>query len=706
MNIASETRDVLNRWNTSSIASLEKVNASELINQISRLLHFHAHQYYVLDNPVVADVEYDILFRLLQELEIAYPDLVLPDTPTLRVGGKPLDGFEKHKHAIPMLSLSNAFNEDEVRAWYLRCIKGLQPVYGNSVEPKLSVELKIDGLALNLTYENGLLISGATRGNGVEGENITPHVRTISSIPLSLHALSGASLGAPERLEVRGEVYMKKSSFQALNRMLELGEKKVFANPRNAAAGSLRQLDPSITAARPLRFFAYALGQVVGDHGLEGQYEALQRLKQYGFSIDRHSRKYHSIEDVIQFCNEWTEKREGLDYEIDGVVIKVDNLMYQNVLGAISNAPRWALAYKFPAREKTTILKDIILNVGRTGAIKPEAILEPVEIGGVTVSKATLHNADYILGRDIRIGDTVLVKRAGDVIPQVVKPVEDLRTGDEIKWEMAERCPVCDTELVRFSGEADYYCVNTECPAQFVRLVEHFASRQAMDIEGFGAKLAVQLVDIGLLKGLADIYRLTLEGLLELDGFAEKKAQNLLAGIEQSKVRPLSKLLFALGIRYVGKTTAELIVGHVEDLNELGSKTKDELESIDGIGPSIAESIVDWFALGRNRMLVQHMGELGLNTKRLKHEALEGQEELALPLSGKQFVFTGTLPSLSRAEAQQQVKDAGGKISSSVSKNTDYLVAGENQGSKYEKALSLQVEILDELALLALIKGG
>ena len=702
MNHVARTQQILRELEERLLRSKSSTSEAEKhIEELVELIHYHAHQYYVLDSPVISDNEYDRLYRSLQELENTHPELAKSNSPTQRVGSQPLDKFEKVQHALPMLSLGNAFNEAELHAWYQRCIKGLQAEYGDDVKPALSVELKIDGLALSLVYESGALVLGATRGNGIQGEKITPQVKTVSSIPLSIPINKDVKVVVPVLLEVRGEVYMSKSDFDTLNEDLTAQQKKNFANPRNAAAGSLRLLDSSITATRPLRFFSYSTGRIEGSGGPDAQYATLQYLKDFGFSVEKNSRRFEEMEDVVAFCQYWAESRDTLDYEIDGVVVKIDTFEYQQVLGNVSNAPRWAIAYKFPARETTTVLNDITVSVGRTGAIKPEAVLEPVQIGGVTVSKATLHNEDYILDRDIRIGDTVLVKRAGDVIPQVVRSIPEARTGAEREWRMPKTCPACNTEVVRLDGEADYYCVNTECPAQFIRLVEHFASRGAMDIEGLGSKLAVQIVEEKLVANLADLYRLTLEELIELEGFAQKKAENLLQGIVDSKSRPLSRLFFGLGIRYVGKTVAELIVSHYENLQAISEASVEELEAIEGVGPSIAQSVFDWFAIARNEELVANLDKMGVNLVRLPEEVSATTEDA--PLRGKQFVITGTLSQMGRSEAKELIKRAGGKVSSGVSGKTDYVVVGENPGSKFDKAKDLGVSILEEDAFLTLI---
>ena len=700
MSVVSNTRELLKSLSSIDLLQISQDKATSIIEELSTLIHRHAHHYYVLDDPLIADAEYDKLYRALLTLEERYPELIKPDSPSVRVGGQPLDRFERFTHDVPMLSLGNAFNRDELIAWYHRCLKGLRIEVGSDDEPALTVELKIDGLALSLFYEKGVLEVGATRGNGVEGENISPQVRTITSIPLSIPVQFTADINVPDILDVRGEVYMSKSSFSKLNNALFAEEKKQFANPRNAAAGSLRQLDPSITGSRDLRFFGYSVGRFSGNNKPSGQFELLHFLSEAGFAIETHAQKFRTIDEVGDFCEKWIDLRDNLDYEIDGVVVKINDFSLQEELGNVSNAPRWAIAFKFPARETTTRLVDIFVNVGRTGAIKPEAVLEPVKIGGVTVSKATLHNADYIKNRDIRIGDTVLVKRAGDVIPQVVRPIVEARTGKEVEWAMPDECPVCSTPLVRLEGEADYYCVNTECPAQFIRLVEHYASRAAMDIEGLGAKLAVQLVEAGLVKSLADLYTLTFESLIKLEGFAEKKARNLQQGIEISKKQKLSRLFFALGIRYVGKTVAELVVGQYRDVWEIARATKDELEEIDGVGPSIAQSVFDWFQVEKNRQLIEELEKSGVNVYNTDVDASVAERDSEI--NGKVFVFTGTLPTLNRNEAQQRIKELGGRISSSVSSKTDFVVAGEKPGSKYTRALELGIAIIDENGLNAL----
>ncbi len=702
MTLVEASHEALDRLDETDLSSLSEKAASAFAAKLRELLHAHIYRYHVLDDPVITDPEYDRLFRGLQDLEKLHPGLVTPDSPSHRIGGGVLERFEKVRHPAALLSLGNAFNEEEVKAWYERCRRGLSNRFGDDVRPAIVSELKLDGLAVALTYEDGQLATGATRGNGVEGENVTANVRTIPTIPLAIPAVrNGVTI--PTRIEVRGEVYIKKSDFETLNERQAAAGDKPYANPRNAAAGSLRQLDPSITATRPLTFTAYATGPVVGADIPGSQYELLEWLATLGFPVNDHTERVTSIDDVFRIYNTWSVERDGLDYEIDGLVLKVDDFDQQEALGFVSNAPRWAVAFKFPAREATTKLLNIVVNVGRTGAIKPEAVLEPVPIGGVTVSQATLHNEDYIVDRDIRIGDTVIVKRAGDVIPQVIKSIPDARTGHETVWRMPDRCPACRNELVRLPDEADYYCVSAECPAQFIRLVEHFASRGAMDIEGLGSKLAIVLVKRELVHHLSDIYRLSRQDLLSLENFGEKRAGNLIEGIEASRSRPLSRLIYALGIRHIGRTTAELLVARYASMEALSDAAIEELESIEGIGTVIAESVVDWFKVADNRKLVADLRELGVNTKRRPEEEPPPEGESAL--AGKTFVITGSLPTLSRKDAEALIKRAGGRVTGGVTGKTDFVVVGENPGSKLDRAVELDRRRLTEEELRRLIQS-
>ena len=704
-NLVDASHKVLARLASVDVQALSHDEAADLASALRPLLNAHDRQYHTLDAPVVSDSEYDRLFRVLEQVEARYPDLTTPDSPTHRTGSAPMDRFERVRHPAAMLSLGKAFDTGELNAWYDRCVRGLQSRFGeDALRPRMSVEPKMDGIAVALTYEKGKLTLGVTRGDGAAGENVTPNVRTISSIPLSIPALpSPAGSSAPERMEVRGEIYICNSDFERLNAAAARADEKLHANPRNAAAGSVRQLDSSITASRPLSFVAYGVGPVEGMEPLpQRQSEMLARLRDYGFPVSEYAALLDSIEDVQAFYEEWLRKREELDYEIDGLVVKIDRFDWQQALGSVSNAPRWAVACKFPAQEETTVLNDIRMSVGRTGVIKPEAVLEPVQVAGVTVSSATLHNADYIRERDIRIGDRVIVKRAGDVIPQVVKPIPEARSGKEEVWEIPSHCPACGSELHTFEDEVDSYCVSIDCPAQFIRLVEHFASRGAMDIEWLGSKLAVTLVKEGLVSNLADLYLLTPEQLLSLWLFAEKRAENVLEGIEASKKRPLARLLFGLGIRHVGRTTAELLVVRYASLEALAEASEEEIGQVNGVGEVIARSVASWFAVEANRDLVRRLRELGVNTERLPEEApREGGHGGAA--SGKTFVLTGALPTFTRQEAQARIRQAGGRVVGSVSRNTDYVVAGENAGSKRQRATELGISVLDEAQLLALL---
>jgi len=695
------------------------MDVEQRIEELRKAIHYHNYRYYVLDSPVVSDAEYDRLMRELQELETAYPELVSPDSPTQRVGGEPLDRFEKVRHPRPMLSLGDAFDEEELRAWLERISKLLPEGVGPQ-DLQYVVEPKIDGLTVVLTYEDGRYVQGATRGNGVEGEDVTANLKTIRGVPLRIPvspnsplpklALSEAEgLGEgpgvradgppPARLVVRGEAYMPIDQFQEFNRrQAELGE-KTFANPRNAAAGSVRQLDPRITASRPLSIFTYA---VVDSEGvtLTTQWDSLQYLRRMGFPVNLDNRLLPDFEQVVAYCHEWMKKRDTLTYEVDGVVVKINSLDIQEQLGVVGNAPRGAVAYKFPGREATTRLLDIGINVGRTGTLNPFAILEPVEVGGVIVKQAALHNEEDIHRKDIRIGDTVIVRRAGEVIPYVEGPIVDLRSGEERMFHMPDRCPACGEPVVKPEGEVAHYCVNAACPAQLVRRVEYFASRGAMDIEGFGSRMAEQFVKAGLLKDVADFYYLRREDILSLEGFADKSTDNLLAAIEASKDRPLWRLITALGIRFVGSVVAQLLTEHYSSIDELMAATQEELQTIPGLGPNTAGSIAEWFGRERHRELIEKLRRAGVRTREERREEREER-----PLEGKVFVITGTLPSMSRDEAQALIERHGGKVTGSVSSNTDYLLVGEAPGgTKYNKARELGVPMIGEGELLGMIE--
>jgi DNA ligase (NAD+) len=674
------------------------MGVEQRIEELRKEIHYHDYRYYVLDSPVISDAEYDRLMRELQELEVAHPELVTPDSPTQRVGGEPLDKFEKVRHPRPMLSLSDAFAEEELRAWLERISK-LLPEEVTPQDLQYVVEPKIDGLTVVLTYEDGLYVQGATRGNGVEGEDVTANLKTIKGVPLRIPVSPNGP--PPARLVVRGEAYMPIDQFQKFNRrQAELGE-KTFANPRNAAAGSVRQLDPRITASRPLSIFTYA---VVDSEGVmvATQWDSLQYLKRMGFPVNTDSRLLADFEQVVAYCHAWMKKRDTLNYEADGVVVKINSLEIQEQLGAVGNAPRGAVAYKFPGREATTRLLDIGINVGRTGTLNPFAILEPVEVGGVVVRQAALHNEEDIHRKDIRIGDMVIVRRAGEVIPYVEGPIVDLRSGEERIFHMPDRCPACGEPVVKPEGEVAHYCVNAACPAQLVRRVEYFASRGAMDIEGFGSRMAEQFVKEGLLKDVADFYYLQRDNILSLEGFAEKSTDNLLAAIEASKDRPLWRLIIALGIRFVGSVVAQLLTEHYSSIDELMAATQEELQAIPGLGPNTAGSIVEWFGRERHRALIEKLRRAGVRMK----ERAEVAEEIPQTLAGLTFVITGTLPSMSRDEAQALIERHGGKVTASVSSNTDYLLVGEAPGgAKYNKARELGVPMIGEVELLGMVQS-
>ncbi|HEX6290006.1 MAG TPA: NAD-dependent DNA ligase LigA [Herpetosiphonaceae bacterium] len=656
-------------------------------------IHQHNYRYHVLDDPTISDAEYDALLRELRELEAAHPELVTADSPTQRVGAPVAERFAKVQHPQPMLSLSNAFDRSDLLAWRDRVVKLL----GADTSIAYVVEPKIDGLAMAITYDQGRLAVAATRGDGFIGEDVTANVRTVKSVPLTLRGDGSI----PQRIEVRGEIYMRIADFERLNEQQAANGEKVFANPRNGAAGSLRQLDSTITASRPLRFFAYGVGPVEGVT-LRSQYETLQYLRTLGFPVNPDIRRLEDFDEVIAYCEEWMSRRDSLPYEADGVVIKVDSFGQQRELGVVAREPRWATAFKFPAREATTTLREIVVYVGRTGKLNPNAVLEPFNLGGVTVANATLHNEDYIVSRDIRIGDRVTVKRAGDVIPQVVGPIVAARTGAERQWRMPATCPSCGTPVVRREGEADYHCPNRYCPEQIVRSVEHWVSQGAMDIVGMGERQARQFVERGLIKDVADLYTLTAEAFADIEGYGPKRIANLLAGIEASKHRPLHRLISALGIPNVGSTLAVTLARHFRSLSALADASAEQLETIDGIGPHVAQSIARYCGEPDNRALIEKLKQVGVQT-----EDTQPAQQIAAdgPLSGKTLVITGTLETMTREQAGERIQQAGGKLGSGVTKKTDYLVVGaEPGGSKYTKAQQLGVSILDEAALLQLLE--
>ena len=653
------------------------------IENLREQLNYHSHRYYVLDQPEISDAEYDRMFRELQALENQYPETITPDSPTQRVGALPAKEFGTVSHTIPMLSLDNALNEEEFLDFDERVKKGL----GIISDIEYVCEPKLDGLAVELVYENGLLIEGSTRGDGTTGENITQNVRTINSIPLKL--LQG-SIEIPPRLEVRGEVILGIDQFENLNKKRQEQGEQTFANPRNAAAGSLRQLDPKITASRPLDIFCYGLGQTEGI-SFESHWQSLEMLKTFGLKINPNIRICKNVKEVLKYYSDISDQRESLPYEIDGVVIKVNNIQQQLELGIRSRSPRWAIAYKFPARQETTQIKDIIVQVGRTGALTPVAIMEPVNVGGVEVSRATLHNQDEIDAKDVRIGDWVVIERAGDVIPKVVHVITSKRNGSEQKFTLPENCPVCGAETIRPEGEAIKRCINIACPAQIKERIYHFAAKRAMDIDGLGSKLVDQLVEKKLLKDVSDLYFLTKEQLANLERMAEKSAENILASIEKSRQQTIDRILFALGIRFVGEHVAKVLVKAFGSLEKISLATREELEATHEIGPQVAESIVEFFSNKENHNLLERLDKGGVQIK----ATVEKQGSNLL--EGKTIVFTGALQVFTRLEAQEIVENLGGRAASSVSKKTDYVVIGENAGSKAEKAKSLGIQILTEL---------
>jgi|UniRef100_A0A7C3SI00 DNA ligase (NAD+) len=663
-----------------------------IVNRVRELreqINYHNYRYYVLDSPVISDAEFDRLMQELIRLEEEFPELVTPDSPTQRVGAEPLEKFETVPHRIPMLSLENAFSESEAREFDERVKKFLKI----NEDLDYVVEPKVDGCAVELVYENGVLTVGSTRGDGYRGENVTQNLRTIRTIPLRLLTHEEP---APELLEVRGEVYMEIKEFKKLNEERLAQGEPPFANPRNAAAGSLRQLDPRITASRPLFIYCYGVGEVIGRR-FESQWEILQTLKKWGLRVNPLSEQCRGIEPAIAYHHRLEKERHGLSYETDGVVIKVNSLELQERLGTKARSPRWALAYKFTATQATTRVRDIVVNVGRTGAVTPIAIMDPVEVGGVTVSRATLHNEDEVARKDVRIGDMVLIERAGDVIPEVVKVIIEERPPDAKPFKMPKNCPICGTPLVRPPGEAVTRCPNPDCRGALRRKILHFVSKGAMDIDGLGEKIIDQLLEQGLVEKVSDLYRLTEGDLIPLERFAEKSASNLVKAIQNSKEVPLARFIYALGIRYVGEATAQLLAQHFGSLEELAKASEEELLQIEGIGPQVARAIRQFFQDPKNRKLIRELLDLGV-------KPLPPEKPLKTPLAGKTFVFTGTLSRFSREEAKALVIARGGKVSSSVSAKTDYVVVGADPGSKYVKARELGVTILDEEAFEELIR--
>jgi len=652
------------------------------IEELREKLRHHEYRYYVLDDPEISDAAYDRMMNRLKESEAAYPELVTPDSPTVRVGGAPREGFSTVRHARPMLSLDNAFSYDALREWDRRVREG-------SGQEKIEyvAEHKFDGLSISLQYQDGVLTRGVTRGDGTTGEEVTPNVKTIRSIPLRVDAAVLKKVKLPPDFEVRGEVMMTKKAFEALNREQERIGGKIFVNARNSAAGAVRVLDPSITAARRLDFFAYYL-LVDGKVPFAKHSDSLQALKQLRFRASDDWKLCAGIEAVIAYCEDWDAKREKLPYEIDGVVIKVNSIAIQSELGYTAKAPRWAVAYKYPARQETTVVNDIIVQVGRTGTLTPVAVLEPVQVGGVTVSRSTLHNMDEIQRLGLQIGDTVLIERAGEVIPHVLKVVKEGKNRKPFR--MPKHCPECGSAIHHVEGEVAYRCVNAACPAKRKESILHFAGRHAMNIDGLGDKIVDQLVDKGLVKDVADLYALKEDEVAGLERMGEKSAQNLLEEIEASKKNSLARLIYALGIQFVGERTAQLLAEHFSSLEELAGAKEEELEEVPEVGPKVAASIVEFFSEPANRQLIKKLRKAGV------HPTAEKRVVKSQKLVGKSFVFTGGLANRSREEAGELVIQHGGKVSGSVSKKTDYVVVGTDPGSKYDKAKELGVTVLTE----------
>ena len=671
------------------ICEMTAKSARERARKLREVVDHHNHLYFVLDQPKVSDAEYDELIRELRRIEEQYPDLVTPDSPTQRVGAEPAERFAEVKHPVPMFSLGNAFDNDELLAWHRRAANLLETESFDMV-----CELKYDGLAVALTYEDGVLVRGATRGNGAVGEDVTLNLRTIRSLPLRVRS------DAPARFEARGEVIFPRSAFQRFNEERAAQGLPTYANPRNTAAGSLRQLDPAATAERPLDIYIYGLGYAEGVVP-DSQLDILAYLGELGFKINPNNRLVRTAEEAIDYYRTWLEGSESLDYGCDGVVVKVNRLDFQRHLGHVGREPRWAVAYKFPATQKATKLLDIRTNVGRTGSVNPYAILSPVDVGGATVKQATLHNEDYIRAKDLRIGDWVVVERAGEVIPQVVSVITSRRTGKEKPFEMPDRCPVCNEPVGRPEGDAMSYCVNAACPTQLARIVEHFVSRGAMDIEGLGEKQVVLLLERGLIRDAGGLYSLKKDQLQELERMGEKSVSNLLAAIEASKDRPLARLLVALGIFHVGSEVAELLARHFTSIDALMAGTEEELTSIPSIGPKIAASVITYFSRESNRALIEKLRAAGV---RMADEAsTETVEQL---LAGQRFVVTGRLQGLSRSQVEERIKELGGGVSGSVSKKTDYVVAGEDAGTKLADAHRLKVRVIDEGEFLLLARDS
>lgn len=669
------------------------MNPEERIRQLRTEINYHLYRYHVLDAPVISDAEYDALYHELSSLEGEHPQLITPESPTQRAGAMPSDVFAKVSHPAPILSLMNAFSADDLRAWRTRIGRLLPP--GSHLE--YVVEPKLDGLTVVLTYRNGVFAQGATRGNGEVGEDVTANLRTLRGVPKRIPIDPGQVLAPPDYLVVRGEVFLPLDAFEALNTERLAAGEPLYMNPRNTAAGSLRQLDPAKTAERPLRIYCYDVVAIEGGQLPVRQWERLVYLRALGFPVSPDNRFCENLDEVVATYEAWMERRDHINYEVDGVVVKIDDRELADGLGFAGKDPRGAVAMKFPAREKTTRLLALQVNVGRTGVLAPNAILDPVELGGTTVRNATLHNFDEIARKDIRIGDRVIIKRAGDVIPYVVGPVVEVRDGSEQSIVPPHVCPVCGQPVVQLAEEVALYCENAACPAQLIRRVEYFVSRGAMDIAGFGTQTAALLFEKGLIHDVADIYRLRREDLLQLEGFKDKKVDGLLSAIEASKERPVERLLTGLGIRYVGGVVAGLLIAALGSLDAIAAAGADGLEQIDGVGPQTARSVAAWFTTDGNRELVEKLRSAGLALASARPPQPRGGA-----LAGKVFVITGTLPTLSRTEATEFIESHGGKVTGSVSKKTDYVLAGEAAGSKLDRARELGVAVLEEAELLSM----
>ena len=662
------------------------------IEELRQQINYHNYLYHTLDSPIISDYEFDQLMNKLKELEAAHPELITPDSPTQRTGGAPLDKFRKVQHPVPVLSLANGFGRQDILDWYERILK-IDPAVANA---NYVLEPKLDGLTVVLHYENGLFVLGATRGDGFVGEDITENLKTIPSIPLRV-PIRG-DIKPPEQLVVRGEAIIFKKDFERLNAELAQRGEKTYLNPRNTAAGSLRQLDPKITAQRPLKIYLYQI-LISSDTPPATQRETLEYLEALGFPVNPLRWYAKTIEEAINICEQQATARHEWPYDADGIVIKINNLALAQRLGYVGKDPRGAIAFKYPGTEVETTLLDIQVNVGRTGVLTPLAILKPVNIGGVIVKQATLHNFDFIREKDIRIGDQVLVKRAGEVIPYILGPLPEKRTGNEKPFQMPTSCPSCGSKIQKEPGEVAYYCVNSSCPAQLARNIENFASRGAMDINGLGPQIIVQLIDAGLIHSAADLYTLKKEDLLKLEKFGEKKAENLLQAIQASKQQPLERLIIGLGIHGVGEVAARKLASTFHSLDNLSQADASHLETLEGIGPNIAQSIVGWFQQPHNRELLEKLKQNCV----WPVEAEESEQLKSKPLAGLTFVITGTLPTLTREEATRLIEENGGKVTDSVSRKTSYLVLGAEPGSKYIKAIELGVPILDENQLKELI---